>query len=148
MMQTHFDNISDSEIKAEIAKLKGVAPVGSRVNPGEPSIWKIACYAVDMSYWRSWLGPSVTFYDESGLNFDGHHRVRACKFLARTLGLQIHIPVRYDPVMREKQPPAEAAAQEVTADVAAKTDDDYRAPCSPDCCCPECVPTCGDSLCV
>lgn len=101
-MNTRFDHFSDDDIHAfSQESSKNEAWKSLTEMRSESDIEKIGRLAAIMYYWRSWIGPPVTFFDESGLNFDGHHRVRACKFIARRLGMQIHIPVRYDPIMTE-----------------------------------------------
>lgn len=150
-MQTRFDHISDDDV---LAAYQSATTYGFNVLPYE--LWqegdleKIGRLVLNMYYWKSWIGPPVTFFDESGLNYDGHHRVRACKYIARRLGFQIHIPVRYDPIMREpdgvrnKAPCLPSAATEVKQ---MKNDKDYRAPCSQDCICGSSPPSVGDTIC-
>jgi hypothetical protein len=50
-----------------------------------------------MDYWKTWIGLPVTFFKDDGSGYDGNHRVRAVKYLARQRNLQLQIPVRYVP---------------------------------------------------
>ncbi len=101
-MQTKFDHIKDTEIQDSLCEILSIKKVPIQYAIcGESDTERIASLAADMNYWKAWVGPPVTFFDESGLNYDGHRRVRACKYIARMNGFQIQIPVRYDTIMSE-----------------------------------------------
>lgn len=90
-MRTKFDGISDDEIEQAVALVK----IEDRYPEQESDIRRIAWLAWWMHYMVSWHGWPVTYFEGEGLNYDGHHRVRAVKFIARRLKKQILIPVRY-----------------------------------------------------
>ncbi len=95
-MQTRFDHIEDEEIDAMVRNVKQEAPYPI----GGSDTERIASLAWWINYWKAWVGPPVTYYDQSGLHYDGQRRTRACKYLARRCDLQIQIPVRYAPEMK------------------------------------------------
>lgn len=90
-MQTRFDHISDDEIERAVNLVRSE----DRYPERESDLRRIAHLAWWMFYMRAWIGWPVTYFDHEGLNYDGHHRVRAAKFLARTRKFQVQIPVRY-----------------------------------------------------
>lgn len=123
-MKTKFDEISDNEIAEWVKQL--------HVENGTQVLWhekdetdaeKIGGLVINMHYHGSWLGPPVVFFTENGSEHSQHHTVRACKYLARRVGLLIQIPVKYDSTITETE-----AKQ-------TRHDKDYRAPCSQDCQC-------------
>lgn len=97
-MKTNFDDISDDEIEKEI---EAAFPLANEYDNKASHLRRIARLAASIGYWKSWLGPPATYYESEGVNYDGHHRCRAVKFLARQRGLQIHIPVRYSTDIKE-----------------------------------------------
>ena len=100
-MKTNFDHITDDEINAVC-----VDPSQCYVDiPIHEHLSRIAHLAHWMGYWQSWLGPPITWYEPVGLQFDGHHRCRATKFLARRKKIQLQMPVRYDSAMAEEVDP-------------------------------------------
>lgn len=95
-METRFDMITDTQIQeAEGLILRKESYAGA-----DQETLSIAELARAMRWLQCWLGPPATFFSQAGLNFDGHHRVRAVKYVARQYGIQIQIPVRYDPKMK------------------------------------------------
>ena len=95
-MKTRFDGITDNQIAEWVKQL--------HVENGDVVLWheldetdaeKIGRLAINMDYHKAWLGPPVVFFDEDGSAHSEHHRLRACKYLARILGTLIQIPVRY-----------------------------------------------------
>lgn len=90
-MQTRFDGISDDKIEHAVALVRPE----DRYNDQQSDLLRIAHMAWWMNYMKGWIGWPVTFFEPTGMNYDGHHRVRAVKWLARRRQLQIHIPVRY-----------------------------------------------------
>ncbi len=93
-MKTRFDHISDKKILAVIN-----LPTKYSDIPDSHDCERIAWMAREMATWKAWAGRPVTYYEGSGLNFDGHHRVRAAKFVATQCDYQILIPVRYSTIM-------------------------------------------------
>ena len=95
-MKTKFDHISDDTIQDRILKMQvNGLESGSFYDGLRDDADRIATVAACMNRWQCWFGPPVTYYEDSSLEFDGQHRTRACKFLARVYGTQIQIPLRY-----------------------------------------------------
>lgn len=90
-MRTRFDSISDDDIDRAVAL---VLP-HERYPERESDLRRIAHLVWWMHYWKSWLGPPVTYFSDT--DFDGHHRTRAAKYIAKRFQFQIQIPVRYAP---------------------------------------------------
>lgn len=90
-MRTNFDNITDDEIAEAIATLDH-----QRSYPEtESDLIKIAYLSWWMDYWKSWLGPPLTYYSGEELHYDGHHRWRSVKYIARRRNFQIIAPLRF-----------------------------------------------------
>ena len=101
-MKTKFDHITDDEIATELAL--SVVLECSNVSPypfAKSDVHRIAYLAAHMEYWQCWLGPPLTYHESEGLEFDGQHRCRAVKFLARRKGMMIQVPLRYSTRVKE-----------------------------------------------
>lgn len=95
-MKTNFDSITDGEIEHAV----GLVMPQDRYPVQESDVRRIAWFAWWMHYMQAWHGWPVTYFDHDGTNYDGHHRVRAAKFLARRRQFQVMIPVRYSEGMQ------------------------------------------------
>lgn len=90
-MKTKFDHISDAEICEAVLSIDK----DQEYECLEDDTDKIAYLVFWMSYMKSWIGWPVTYFSPRGeLFYDGHHRVRASRYIADNLGIQILIPVR------------------------------------------------------
>lgn len=104
-MNTKFDHYDDAMIDEAWSQIRldcKFGPLEYETLDSEDEIGRIAWLAMSMRYWNSWVGHPVTYFQASGTDFDGHHRVRAVKYLATRHGLQLTIPVRYDPRMNRQ----------------------------------------------
>lgn len=95
-MRTRFDQVTDDEIEAEV----GCVSPDQKYSERDSDLRRIAHLAWWMFYMKAWIGWPVTFFESCGFHFDGHHRVRAAKFLARRRNFQVMIPVRYSPEIK------------------------------------------------
>lgn len=96
-MRTKFDGISDEQIEHAF----NLVTENERYPERESDLRRIANLAWNMERWQCWFGPPLTFYESVGLEFDGQHRCRAVKFLARRRKVMIQVPLRYSTGMKE-----------------------------------------------
>ena len=98
-MLTIFDHISDWDILTEFQTI-GMSEEYSTIS-SDNTVRRIAHLAYNMFRFDAWVGWPVTIFKEGTTDYDGNHRMRAVKFLARKWRRQIHVPVRFDPTMPE-----------------------------------------------
>ncbi len=98
-MKTKFDHFTDEQIATAAAAVDLAVPYVELDTRDD--LLRIAHLSRWMRYWQAWLGPPLTYHESEGLEFDGQHRCRAAKFLARRYRLQILVPMRYDPRITE-----------------------------------------------
>ena len=92
-MRTRFDHFTDEQIEQALSVRTPVKQY-EEIDQAD-DLARIAHLCAEMHRWQAWIGWPVTYYENEGLTFDGHHRVRATKFLARRRNLIILVPVRY-----------------------------------------------------
>lgn len=90
-MRTRFDHLSDDAITDAVERVQP----GERYPEQESNLRRIAYLAYWMFFWKCWLGPFVTVFSDKELDYDGHHRTRAVKWIARVKKFQIQVPVRF-----------------------------------------------------
>lgn len=97
-MRTRFDEITDDEIEQTLATLKHLEPYSET----DSDLIKIAHLSWWMFYWKSWIGHPVTVFRDDDSDYDGHHRMRSTKFVARRRNYQIQVPLRFSCDMPEQ----------------------------------------------
>lgn len=96
-MKTKHDHITDDQIDLAFDHVTDREQYHNLTK----DLDRIANLAWNMARWQCWFGAPLTYFQASGLDFDGQHRCRAVKFLARRKRLQIQVPLRYSTEIEE-----------------------------------------------
>lgn len=97
-MRTRFDEITDDEIEQALATLDHLQPYPETGS----DLIRIPHLSWWMFYWKSWIGTPVTVFRDDAIDFDGHHRMRSVKFIARRRNYQVQVPLRFSCTMSEQ----------------------------------------------